>query len=181
MTDGGGGRRRGGRVRVAHATRVRDALGAPSRCGGPRERGPHTCKRTLLKGRAEPKNRSLKCNDIVVFNARLFKTGPFVFLEPARYFWRLPDPLGPPVLTAPSRNLFSITPFLAHARDEEGQIAICPSLFDRRCCCSEVSSYTLQRFFYERRFSSAFCARRNIMKGKTVREWPSGKSFTSVT
>lgn len=50
-----------------------------------RERGPHTCKRTFLKGRAEPKNRSLKCNDIVVFNARLFKTGPFVFLEPARY------------------------------------------------------------------------------------------------
>lgn len=53
-----------------------------------RERGPHTCKRTFLKGRAEPKNRSLKCNDIVVFNARLFKTGPFVFLEHGRYFTR---------------------------------------------------------------------------------------------
>lgn len=105
---GGGGRRRGGRVRVAHATRVRDALGAPSRCGGPRERGPHTCKRTLLRERAEPKNRSLKCNDIVVFNARLFKTGPFVFLGPARYFWRLPAaPSTRPPDEAPSALLLS--------------------------------------------------------------------------
>ena len=33
---------------------------------------------TLLKG-GTPKNRSLKCNDIVVFNARLFKTVPSPF------------------------------------------------------------------------------------------------------
>lgn len=81
------------KVEVASRTRsTRDSCtryytGTPSTwCGSSRERGPHTCKRMLLKGRAEPKNRSLKCNDIVVFNVRLFKTVPFVFLEPASYF-----------------------------------------------------------------------------------------------
>lgn len=94
--EGGDDSQRGGPAYAAHATRVRDTIGVPSAWrGGPRERGPHTCKRMLLKGRAEPKNRSLKCNDIVVFNARLFKTVPFVFLEPASYFWRYQPPLDP--------------------------------------------------------------------------------------
>lgn len=137
------------RVRAAHATRVRDTIGALSaRCGGPRERGPHTCKRMLLKGRAEPKNRSLKCNDIVVFNARLFKTVPFVFLEPANYFWRYqPPPLDP--FVRPVRNPFStLPPFLVYAKDKEELIANYPSFF-YRCCCSEESSYTRHRFFCE--------------------------------
>lgn len=104
------------RVRAAHATRVRDTIGALSAwCGGPRERGPHTCKRMLLKGRAEPKNRSLKCNDIVVFNARLFKTVPFVFLEP--------DTSGatsPPSTCSPGQNPFStLLPFLVYVKDKE--------------------------------------------------------------
>lgn len=159
--DGSGGGERWTRVRAAHATRVRDALGAPSaQCGGPRERGPHTCKGTILKGRAKRKNRSLKCNDIVLFNARLFKTGPSVFLEPARYFWRY-QPFEirpkPPLVLSPS--------FLAHARDEEEQIANYP-LFPDRCCCSEVSSYTLHRFFYK----STFRVQKNIARNKTTRE-----------
>lgn len=80
------------RTRSTRDSCARYYRGFSAWCGGPRERGPHTCKRMLLKGRAEPKNRSLKCNDIVVFNARLFKTVPFVFLEPASYFWRYQPP-----------------------------------------------------------------------------------------
>lgn len=135
------------RTRDPYARRTLVGLLGAVWCGPPRERGPHACKRTLLKGRAEPKNRSLKCNDIVVFNARLLKSEgppspsprvrPLPLALPARPFpLRIRPPEQNPLRVPPS-------PFPeARAKDEEEQIANYPALFPIGVAARQVSSYS---------------------------------------